>query len=284
MTIRDAKQAIIEAIETMYDNREAINIATMLIEELTGLSKMNQFLQKQSILSEELVSKLNLQIDRLSKGEPVQYIIGKAWFMELAFMVNSATLIPRPETEELVDALLKYLKIKDNKKVHILEIGSGSGCIPIAIGKYYPNATITSVDISENALMIARKNAQEIGVEINWKQLNFLDQTQWNNLETYDIIISNPPYIRKTEAASMHTNVLNFEPHTALFVDDNDPLIFYKAIHDFCKNHLNSKGAVFLEINEGLGKETAELFNNGFTVEIRKDMQNKERMVLAYQF
>lgn len=284
MTIRDAKQAIIEAIETMYDNREAINIATMLIEELTGLSKMNQFLQKQSILSEELVNKLNLQIDRLSKGEPVQYIIGKAWFMELAFMVNSATLIPRPETEELVDALLKYLKLNQNKKVQILEIGSGSGCIPIAIGKYYPNATITSVDISENALMIARKNAQEIGVEINWKQLNFLDQTQWNNLETYDIIISNPPYIRKTEAASMHTNVLNFEPHTALFVDDNDPLIFYKAIHDFCKNHLNSKGAVFLEINEGLGKETAELFNNGFTVEIRKDMQNKERMVLAYQF
>lgn len=284
MTIRDAKQAIIEAIETMYDNREAINIATMLIEELTGLSKMNQFLQKQSILSEELVNKLTLQIDRLSKGEPVQYIIGKAWFMELAFMVNSATLIPRPETEELVDALLKYLKLNHNKKVQILEIGSGSGCIPIAIGKYYPNATITSVDISENALMIARKNAQEIGVEINWKQLNFLDQTQWNNLETYDIIISNPPYIRKTEAASMHTNVLNFEPHTALFVDDNDPLIFYKAIHDFCKNHLNSKGAVFLEINEGLGKETAELFNNGFTVEIRKDMQNKERMVLAYQF
>lgn len=284
MTIRDAKQAIIEAIEPMYDNREGINIATMLIEELTGLSKMNQFLQKQSILSEELVSKLNLQIDRLRQGEPVQYIIGKAWFMELAFMVNAATLIPRPETEELVDALLKYLKLNDNKKVHILEIGSGSGCIPISIGKYYPNATITSVDISENALMIARKNAQEIGVEINWKQLNFLDQTQWNNLETYDIIISNPPYIRKTEAASMHTNVLNFEPHTALFVDDNDPLIFYKAIHGFCKHHLNSKGAVFLEINEGLGKETAELFNKGFTVEIRKDMQNKERMVLAYQF
>lgn len=284
MTIRDAKQTIIEAIEPIYDNREAINIATMLIEELTGLSKMNQFLQKQSILSEELVSKLNLQIDRLSKGEPVQYIIGKAWFMELAFIVNAATLIPRPETEELVDALLKYLKLNDNKKVHILEIGSGSGCIPIAIGKYYPNATITSVDISENALMIARKNAKEIGVEINWKQLNFLDQTQWENLETFDIIISNPPYIRKTEAASMHTNVLNFEPHTALFVDDNDPLIFYKAIHDFCKHHLNSNGAVFLEINEGLGKETAELFKNGFTVEIRKDMQNKERMVLAYQF
>jgi len=284
MTIRDAKQAIIEAIEPIYDNREAVNIATLLIEELTGLSKMSQFLQKQSILSELLVSKLNQYLERLSKGEPVQYIIGKAWFMELAFMVNSDTLIPRPETEELVDALLNYLKANGNKKVHILEIGAGSGCIPIAIAKHYPNATITSIDISENALVMARKNAQQIGVEINWKQLNFLDHTQWNALGAYDIIISNPPYIRKAEAATMHTNVLNFEPHTALFVEDNDPLIFYKAIHDFCKNHLNTKGAVFLEINEGLGKETAELFNSSFTVEIKKDMQNKERMILAYQF
>jgi release factor glutamine methyltransferase len=284
MTIRDAKQAIIEAIEPIYDNREAVNIATLLIEELTGLSKMNQFLQKQSIISDEIMEKLNQAIIRLSKGEPIQYIIGKAWFMELELMVNSHTLIPRPETEELVDALIKYLKSTQYDKVQIVEIGAGSGCIPISIAKYYPNATITSVDISENALMIARENAQRIGVDIDWKQLNFLDQTAWNELGTYDIIISNPPYIRKAEAATMHTNVLNFEPHTALFVEDNDPLIFYKAIQNFCKNHLNKKGAVFLEINEGLGEETAALFNSDFNVEIKKDMQNKERMILAYQF
>jgi len=284
MTIRDAKQAIIEAIEPIYDNREAVNIATLLIEELTGLSKMNQFLQKQSIISDEIMEKLNQAIIRLSKGEPIQYIIGKAWFMELELMVNSHTLIPRPETEELVDALIKYLKSTQYDKVQIVEIGAGSGCIPISIAKYYPNATITSVDISENALMIARENAQRIGVDIDWKQLNFLDQTAWNELGTYDIIISNPPYIRKAEAATMHTNVLNFEPHTALFVEDNDPLIFYKAIQNFCKSHLNKKGAVFLEINEGLGEETAALFNSNFNVEIKKDMQNKERMILAYQF
>jgi len=284
MTIRDAKQAIIAAIEPIYDNREAINIATLLIEELTGLSKMNQFLQKQSILSEELIGKLNPYIERLSKGEPIQYIIGKAWFMELELMVNSHTLIPRPETEELVDALIKYLKANDAKKVQILEIGSGSGCIPIAIAKYYPEARITSIDISEKALDVAKKNAQHIGVDIHWQQFNFLDPTQWDSLGSFDIIISNPPYIRKAEAASMHTNVLNFEPHTALFVEDNDPLIFYKAIHQFGKNHLNTKGAVFLEINEGLGAETAALFNVDFKVDIKRDMQNKERMLLAYQF
>ncbi|HPH38548.1 MAG TPA: hypothetical protein PL108_12850, partial [Sediminibacterium sp.] len=143
MTIRDAKQAIMEAIEPIYDNRESVNIATLLLEELTGFSKMNQFLQKQSILSEEIVSRLLPLIDRLSKGEPIQYIIGKAWFMELAFEVNSHTLIPRPETEELVNTLIQFLKSKEYKNVQILEIGAGSGCIPIAIAKYYPNATIT---------------------------------------------------------------------------------------------------------------------------------------------
>ena len=284
MTIRDAKQTIIEAIELIYDNREAVNIATLLLEELTGYSKMYQFLQKQSLVSEKISSKLNHCIERLSKGEPVQYIIGKAWFMEMELIVNSSTLIPRPETEELVDSLIKYLKTSDYQNVQILEIGAGSGCIPIAIAKYYPNATITSIDISSDALDIAEKNAEKNNVTINWKQLNFLDQRQWNTLGSYDIIISNPPYIRKTEAATMHTNVLAFEPHTALFVEDNDPLIFYKAIQEFCKNHLNKNGAVFLEINEGLGKETAELFNTNFTVEIKKDMQNKERMVMAYQF
>jgi release factor glutamine methyltransferase len=284
MTIRDAKQAIIQAIEPIYDNREAVNIATLLLENLTGFSKMNQFLQKQSILSAEIASKLNDCIERLSKGEPIQYITGKAWFMELALTVNANTLIPRPETEELVDALIKYLKANGNKKVQILEIGAGSGCIPIAIAKYYPEATITSIDFCAKALTVARKNAQDIGVNINWKQLNFLDSQQWGALGLFDIIISNPPYIRKAEAASMHANVLSFEPHTALFVEDNDPLIFYRAIYDFCRNQLNKGGAVFLEINEGLGNETASLFNTNYSVEIKKDMQNKERMIVAYQF
>lgn len=284
MTIRDAKQAIIQAIEPIYANREAVNIATILLEDLTGFSKMNQFLQKQSILSEEIIGQLNECILRLSNGEPIQYIIGKAWFMELELIVNAHTLIPRPETEELVDALIKYLKDKRNKKVQILEIGAGSGCIPIAIAKYYPEATITSVDISENALTVARKNAHNIGVEINWIQLNFLNSQEWEKLGVFDIIVSNPPYIRKAEAATMHSNVLAFEPHTALFVEDNDPLVFYKAIHDFSINHLNKEGAVFVEINEELGNETVSLFNINYRVEIKKDMQNKDRMIMAYQF
>ncbi|WP_439506074.1 peptide chain release factor N(5)-glutamine methyltransferase [Sediminibacterium sp.] len=284
MTIRDAKQAIIEAIEPIYDNREAVNIATLLLEELTGYSKMNQFLQKQSLVSEAISSKLNHCIERLSKGEPVQYIIGKAWFMEMELIVNSSTLIPRPETEELVDALIKYLKTNNKEQVQILEIGSGSGCIPIAIAKYYPKAIVTSIDISKEALEVARRNAEQIGVTIKWELLDFLNQTHWENIGTYDIIISNPPYIRKAEAANMHTNVLAYEPHNALFVEDNDPLIFYKAIHEFCSIHLNKNGAIFLEINESLGKSTADVFNTNYSVEIKKDMQNKERMIMAYQF
>ncbi|HPH37999.1 MAG TPA: methyltransferase, partial [Sediminibacterium sp.] len=142
----------------------------------------------------------------------------------------------------------------------------------------------TSIDISEKALVVASKNAEHIGVNIHWKQLDFLKKASWNQLGSFDIIISNPPYIRKAEAATMHTNVLAFEPYTALFVEDNDPLIFYKAIHDFCETHLTKNGIVFLEINESLGKETAALFSNSFTVEIKKDMQNKERMIIAHQF
>lgn len=284
MTIRDAKQAIIAAIEPIYDHREAVNIATILMEELTGLSKMDQFLQKQSTFSNDTTSKLNNAVERLSKGEPIQYIIGKAWFMELAFSVNAHTLIPRPETEELVDALIKYLKSRDYQNVRILEIGSGSGCIPIAIAKYYPNATITSVDISPDALEVAKINAHHNGVIINWKQLNFLAKQEWDKIGKFDIVISNPPYIRMAEAATMHTNVLAFEPHTALFVEDNDPLVFYKAIFEFCENHLTEKGAVFLEINETLGTETAALFKPSYRVEVKKDMQGKERMIMAYQF
>jgi release factor glutamine methyltransferase len=245
---------------------------------------MDQFLQKQSTLSNDTTSKLNKAVERLSKGEPIQYIIGKAWFMELAFIVNAHTLIPRPETEELVDALIKYLKSRDYQNVRILEIGSGSGCIPIAIAKYYPNATITSVDISPDALEVAKINAHHNGVIINWKQLNFLAKQEWDKIGKFDIVISNPPYIRMAEAATMHTNVLAFEPHTALFVEDNDPLVFYKAIFEFCENHLTEKGAVFLEINETLGTETAALFKPSYRVEVKKDMQGKERMIMAYQF
>jgi release factor glutamine methyltransferase len=284
MTIRDAKQAIIQAIEPLYDQREAVNIATLLIEELTGHSKMNQFLQKQALLPEKIEASLNKSIIRLSKGEPIQYVLGKAWFMDMELLVNSNTLIPRPETEELVTALINHLKAGLKDKVQILEIGTGSGCIPIALAKYCPTASITSIDISEEALAIAKKNASLIGVKVEWKQIDFLDNTQWEKLGKFDIIISNPPYIRKTEASTMHTNVLAYEPHTALFVEDNDPLIFYKAIVDFSKKNLKNGGAIFLEINEQLALQTADLFKRNYRVEIKKDMQEKERMIMAYQF
>jgi release factor glutamine methyltransferase len=284
MTIRDAKQVIIQTIEPLYENREANNIATLLLEDLTGLSKMNQFLQKQALFPDQLQDKLNTCMIRLSKGEPIQYIIGKAWFMEMELMVDSNTLIPRPETEELVDDLLKYLPLHYPNKVTILEVGAGSGCISIALAKYYPKASITSIDISGAALAVAKKNATAIGVQVNWEEMNFLNPIERKKLGTFDIIISNPPYIKMAEAAGMHKNVLEFEPHKALFVEDNDPLIFYKAIHDFSTTHLENGGSVFVEINEALGNETAAIFSNQYKVEIKKDMQGKDRMIKAYQF
>ncbi len=280
MTILEGKERLKVATLGLYDERESNNIAVLLIEWITGKNKTEQHLQKESTLTDQQILLLNDALIRLSSGEPIQYVIGEAWFMGFSFNVKKDVLIPRPETEELVDWVIKSILPFEDKKISVLDIGTGSGCIPISLKKKAPFLQIQAIDISANALTVAGLNADKLNTSIDLNEINFLDDSTWSNINPIDIIISNPPYIKESEKMIMHQNVFAFEPHNALFVPNNDPLIFYKAIYNFSKTHLLPFGSIFLEINEALGQEVVELFSEeGTSVELRKDMQGKDRMI-----
>ena len=197
----------------------------------------------------------------------------------MKFYVEKNVLISRTETEELVEWIISDCKFPVNS-LSILDIGSGSGCIPIALKKRLPKAQVWSCDISEAALEVAKKNASTLGIDVSFLLLDFLNEEKRNTLPQFDIMVSNPPYIPVNDKSTMPRNVLDFEPDTALFVPDNDALVFYKAIADFGKNHLKKDGVIYAEIHENLGKMTMDMFkNNGYSTTIKKDMQGKERMV-----
>jgi release factor glutamine methyltransferase len=223
---------------------------------------------------------LNEIQERLQKLEPVQYILNEAWFYDIPFYVDRNVLIPRPETEELVDWIIK--DHKNNDAITILDIGTGSGCIPVVLKRKLASAQIFSCDISKNALDVAGKNARKHKTDIHFMQLDFLDSNSWAQLPKADILVSNPPYIPHSAQSSMHGNVLKYEPHEALFVKDRQPLIFYEAIAAACKSVLLPNGKIYVEIYEGLGKKTAALFERlGYCPVLKKDMQGKDRMIKA---
>jgi release factor glutamine methyltransferase len=234
------------------------------------------------LLNIEIKQRVNIDLDnliaRLNASEPIQYITGEAFFYGLKFKVSEAVLIPRPETEELVELVLKHSKSFINPT--ILDIGTGSGCIAVSLAKKHPQAIVSAWDISESALEIANKNAIFNQVDVNFEKVDILNV---NQKQQFDIVVSNPPYIAQSEAIDMRANVLNHEPHLALFVENDNPLVFYKAIAAFCKTNLKSGGRFFVEINETLGKETAEVFQNEgcVAIEIIKDMYGKERFVMG---
>ncbi|RYZ18488.1 MAG: peptide chain release factor N(5)-glutamine methyltransferase, partial [Chitinophagaceae bacterium] len=234
------------------------------------------------------------QLQRLLTHEPVHYVLNKAWFYGMELYVDKAVLIPRPETEELVHWIINdvkasgiavfdqnTLKSDATTKLKILDIGTGSGCIALALKKEIPKAEVWGCDVSEEALNVARRNGSTLDIRVDFQGINFLDEVQQKSLPTVNIIVSNPPYIPLKDLATMQPNVVDFEPHTALFVPDNDALIFYKAIAAFAKKRLYTNGTIYLETHEDLGAAVVELFRGeGFaSVEIKKDMQGKERMV-----
>ena len=283
MTIQQAYLQLLQQLSTLYDKRESGNIADLVTEKVAGLRKVDRIVYKDTIISPEqqnLISKITTQ---LLQHKPVQYAIEEAWFMGMKLWVNEQVLIPRPETEELVNWIIKDIQNNENKGVLILDIGTGSGCIPIAIKRQIPQTSLTAIDISEGALQVAKMNSVTQNVLIDFQQLDLLDEATWQQLGHFDIIVSNPPYIRKSESLSMRKNVLNYEPHLALFVSDNDPLLFYKKIAAFGKTHLIHTGTIYVEINEELAQEVVTVFQKkGFSnVEIKKDMQGKDRMVSA---
>lgn len=218
-------------------------------------------------------------IHRLEKDEPLQYILQEAWFYGYPFFVDERVLIPRPETEELVYLMLQ--DIDNQQNTSILDIGTGSGCIPISLALKTPNTTVTGLDVSADALVVAQQNAATLGVNIRFVAQDILDESLWHQLDTYEIIVSNPPYIPPSEMSLMSANVLDYEPHLALFVAEDNPLIFYKKIADFAKQHLSPNGKLYFECNEYNAAELQTyLSQHGYCdVQLLKDMEGKERMI-----
>jgi len=278
MTIQEAQQQLLFQLFHIYDDREARNIADLVMEHITEWKRIDRIINKSvplSVIKEKVLSQF---IAQLLDHKPVQYVLHESWFAGLKFYVDENVLIPRPETEELVDWISK-----ENSKGVMLDIGTGSGCIPVSLKKKLPLADIHACDISAGALTVAQKNAHDNKTSIQFHQLNFLDPEQRRTLPAFNIIVSNPPYIPQKDKSDMHKNVLEHEPHIALFVEDDDPLIFYKAIAEFANDHLQKDGAIYVEIHEALGEAVVALFiQYGFTKTfLRKDLQDRDRMVKA---
>jgi release factor glutamine methyltransferase len=283
MTIREAQQKALLQLKILYDEREAVNITEWLIEHVTGKKRIDRLLDKEAILTTSQEVQFDEALQELATHKPIQYVTGEAWFTGMKFFVNKHVLIPRPETEELVEWIVSESQKLKAKGQKILDIGTGSGCIPVSLKKLLPEISVSSVDVSKEALTVAQKNADDLTADIQLLHFNFLDESNWDQLPVVDIIVSNPPYIKQSEHSSMSKNVLDFEPSIALFVPDEDALLFYRKIALFAKTHLTKDGCIFLEINEALGKEVKELYENaGYFFELRKDMQGKERMARVY--
>ncbi len=264
-----------------YDEREADNLLFMIIEEYCHLSKAEVLTESFKTINESELLKIHFAVNDLMNYKPVQYILGKTEFYGLPLIVNSDVLIPRPETEELAEMIIK--ENNSAKKLRVLDIGTGSGCIAIAIKKNLPDAGVFAIDISPAALHTAKRNASLNHVEIQFILQDFLNQDNQHRHGNFDIIVSNPPYVRISEKNIMKKNVLNYEPASALFVDDNDPLIFYRAIADFSIQNLNKQGKVYCETNQYLSNETLSLFREyGFEfAEQRIDLNGNYRFIIA---
>lgn len=284
-TIKDVFLAFQQGLSEVYDSREIESITALVLEEITGMSRAKIKGFPENEVDGEAVEKIQGILDELKTGRPVQYILGSTEFYGLNFLVNPATLIPRPETEELVEWVLSSLKseVESQKSISILDIGTGSGCIAISLKKNLPGAEVTAIDISTDALNTAAQNAVINEVKVNFIHDDILNTKFEIEHSKFEIIVSNPPYVTLADKLQMHQNVTGFEPHSALFVPEHDPLIFYKAIADFAQKKLVAGGYLFFEINENFGKETLEVMaDKGFTnIELRKDMSGRDRMVKA---
>ncbi|WCT10108.1 peptide chain release factor N(5)-glutamine methyltransferase [Mucilaginibacter jinjuensis] len=277
-TVQDAFNTFKQMLVPLYDVQEADAITTLVLSELTGYSKAKLKAFPETELTDEQSEKLSTILNQLQTGEPLQYILGHTEFYGLKFEVNPNVLIPRPETEELVGWIIESSELPP---INILDIGTGSGCIAITLKHELKQATVSAIDISIGALETAKRNAANNQVEVNFIHADILAHENIKLDKKLDVIVSNPPYVTETDKRQMHTNVTDFEPHTALFVPEEDPLLFYNAIADFATKNLNDNGLLFFEINESYGEETIEMLNNKsfINIELRKDMSGRDRMI-----
>ncbi len=277
MTLKQYKNLFLATLVPVVDAGEAERFFYITLEELAGWRRMDYLMHPEAKITATDELRWKAVLNSLEQQQPIQYIFGKAHFYGLEFKVNEDTLIPRPETEELVEWIIH----ENNKRpaFNVLDIGTGSGCIPITLAKHITQAAVSSIDVSVNALAIAKENAQANEVSVNFILTDILQAITLP--QQYDVIVSNPPYVRNLEKAEIKPNVLQYEPHLALFVEDSDPLIFYRKIAHLALNHLKPGGKLYFEINQYLGAETVTLLEEiGFTnVILRKDLFGNDRMI-----
>jgi len=287
MVLSELKIKMNSLLTSVFEKTEVESFFYLLISFRLNLNKMDFLLNPNIEVSAEDVVFFDSAIQKLKSEQPIQYILGETEFYGLVFKVNENTLIPRPETEELVDWIIKDRLAINNDQLTILDIGAGSGCIPISLAKNIVNSKVTSVDVSVAAIAIAKENADANNVAVSFISDSILaPKIVSDSKNIFDVIVSNPPYVRNLEKQEIKKNVLEYEPHLALFVEDNDALIFYKKITEYALSHLKKDGTLYFEINQYLGEETVSLIKNlGFqTVELRKDMSGNDRMIKAYGF
>jgi release factor glutamine methyltransferase len=270
-----------EMLKEHYSASEIEVLTEIVFEKFLGYSKMQLRMNQDSFMSESELLLFHFAVKRLKKGEPIQYILEEAPFYGSNFYVNSDVLIPRPETEELVDLIVKTVPTDAS----ILEIGTGSGCIPIVLKKQLPKSEVLGIDVSAKAIAVAKRNAGDLGIDVLFEIADILQVSDLKSLgrDSFNVIISNPPYIGNSEKKEMSDQVLDFEPELALFVADSDPLLFYRKIGELAFAHFNSVGQLFFEINQKYGKEVVELLNNiGFkNVLLIQDINNNDRIIQA---
>ena len=272
-----------QRLKANYPDSEIENFFFWTLEEILGIQRIDFVLQKNNAVDYQNIDRIKKVIQRLRNEEPIQYIFGSTEFYGLLFNVSTDTLIPRPETEELVEWIIETVKqdeyLSSLSELRILDIGTGTGCIAITLTKLIPSANTTAVDISKNALTVAESNSALNEVNVHFVISNVLELSSLEN--EFDIIVSNPPYVTNSEKIEIKNNVLKYEPDTALFVEDNDPLLFYRKIGKLSLDSLTNNGYLFFEINQYLGEETVDLLSKlGYQqVELRKDLFGNDRMI-----
>lgn len=285
MTVQEAKQRLLFQLKNLYDEREAGNITDWVLEHITGWNKIDRVIQKDHPLSPHQKITLEKHIAELTSHKPVQYVLGEAWFAGMKFFVNENTLIPRPETEELVELVSKneLSGLPSVNSYTLLDIGTGSGCIPLSIKKKWPGLSVISCDISKDAIEVARYNSRTHQLPVDFRVMDFLDENCWSQLPEVNCIVSNPPYIPLSDKETMDNNVVMYEPWLALFVENEEPLIFYEAIAKFASSKLGSHGGIYVETHESNASRVQQLFTQHGLLQatIQKDMQGKERFVWA---
>ena len=294
MTIKQYRAHFNESLKHLYPTSEIDSFFFIISEEYMGFKRIDIVLKSDFLIDKKSLNLMQIATKQLEQEIPIQYIIEKTEFFGLPFNINKEVLIPRPETEELVEQVLKEVSLTkicktttdettNEKQLKILDIGTGSGCIAISLKKQLPSSKISAMDVSDKALHIAKKNAVLNKVDINFIHLDIL---KTNNLDQlYDVIVSNPPYVRELEKKEMKNNVLNNEPHLALFVDNKNPLLFYNKIAELAKKFLTKNGQLHLEINQYLGKETIKLLaEKGFkNIQLKKDIFGNDRIISAFK-